>query len=225
MSDVHPNSPVFVENKNRFYQPTPVAAPAYRCATQPCNISAIRVGSHYSISRYAAGSTVRYYFDLDTFEKSKEGKRALRHFKRAISAWNRVPVKFTRVYNQRDAFFLVVASNYNRGVYAEAFFPNDAAEPRVVTVYPRVFRDRKAMFNVFCHELGHVLGLRHEYAGERERQHPSVRLGNPNPQSVMNKFANLFDMMVQEEDIEEAIDFYSRDTIEGNPVEVVETDT
>ncbi|KAJ6257490.1 hypothetical protein Dda_7275 [Drechslerella dactyloides] len=230
MSDIRPSGPTPVGNENPFSQPTPVAAspqgstpsaPAYRCATQPRDTSAILVGCNNSISRYAAGATLQYYFDLDTFETQKEGRRALRHFKKAISAWRPVPVRFKRVYKRGEAFFSVVASNYDRRVYAEAFFPNDPVESRVLTVYPLAFQNHKAMYNVFCHELGHMLGLRHEFAGVSEQQDPSVRLGNANPRSIMNKFANLFDMTVQEEDIRDVVYFYTCNNVGGIPIDEV----
>ena len=61
-----------------------------------------------------------------------------------------------------------------------------------VYVYPLCFTaaHRGNMWNVFCHELGHVLGLRHEFAARnpKEQHIASVRLGPGDPDSVMEYY-------------------------------------
>lgn len=68
------------------------------------------------------------------------------------------------------------------GVLASAYPPNDAPLNSVF-VYQRAFQPdyKGVMKNVFLHELGHVLGLRHEFALEKETQLPAAQWGTKNP--------------------------------------------
>ncbi|KAH8746481.1 hypothetical protein F5882DRAFT_312351, partial [Hyaloscypha sp. PMI_1271] len=45
------------------------------------------------------------------------------------------------------------------------------------------------LVNFFHHEIGHILGLRHELAPVKEPYDKSVRLGPKNPMSIMNSSA------------------------------------
>ena len=57
------------------------------------------------------------------------------------------------------------------------------------------------MVNIFCHEVGHILGLRHEFAAIREATEPSVQWGPGNPESVMDYCRNPLEMAVHELDV------------------------
>ena len=61
--------------------------------------------------------------------------------------------------------------------------------------------------NIFLHELGHVIGLRHEFAlSEEEESWAAVRFGTPNPISVMSY---TFPPNIQQSDIDDTRRFYN----------------
>lgn len=77
---------------------------------------------------------------------------------------------------------------------AEAFFPNEINQD--IIVYEFSFSDqgnRAILKNIFVHEIGHVLGLRHEFAitGDPQRDLDSefdgaVQFMQENPKSIMS---------------------------------------
>ena len=66
------------------------------------------------------------------------------------------------------------------------------AETLHLDVYSECFKRpyHDCMFNVFCHELGHILGLRHEFAGREETRWHSERIGPDDSTSVMEYYEN-----------------------------------
>lgn len=127
--------------------------------------------------------------------------------------------------DRKDAFCPVVYSSDapNNRTLAAAFFPNCPAELRMVKVFPLAFVFRDAMVNTFCHELGLVLGLRHEFAAHMEKDGPSVHWGFPNPESVMNYYNHPLEMAVHELGIVliNGLYAYEGDSLEGFPIDVV----
>ncbi|KAI0976635.1 hypothetical protein F4678DRAFT_413978 [Xylaria arbuscula] len=97
---------------------------------------------------------------------------------------------------------------------ARSFFPSSELRDRVLFVYNRCFWTQyvKFMSNVLSHELGHVLGLRHEFL-EDER---SMLIRCPNPNSVMNYYNDLSMMKVTLEDIKGVREFYRLEGRVGN---------
>jgi len=71
------------------------------------------------------------------------------------------------------------------GRYAEAFFPHQADQDVIVTDFALSWQKRNILKNVFLHEVGHILGLRHEFAIRVER-YCAVRFMHRNPDSVMS---------------------------------------
>ncbi|KAI1394955.1 hypothetical protein F4819DRAFT_227080 [Hypoxylon fuscum] len=64
------------------------------------------------------------------------------------------------------------------------------------------------MAKILAHEIGHILGLRHEFAGVKETG--SMLWGEPNAKSVMNYFPCAASWSaVQRQDIKEVKDFYA----------------
>jgi len=80
-------------------------------------------------------------------------------------------VRFRRVSAERDAVFIVRAEKKESrpGVLAEACFPHTHHDNRYLLIYPKLLQymtsesDAEYAKSVFLHELGHVLGMRHEY--------------------------------------------------------------
>ena len=67
---------------------------------------------------------------------------------------------------------------------ARGFFPN-TEDLNTLFVYKRAFDADTVNFqsNIFAHELGHILGLRHEFAPQ---EGGAVLFGERNPSSVMS---------------------------------------
>ena len=94
-----------------------------------------------------------------------------------------------------DAEFVLGYGGDQGNLVARAFFPN-ANDLNNITVYKRAFdADTKpSMWRFFLHELGHVLGLRHEFAMDPQpgtsppvpKEGGAIQLGPRDPLSVMN---------------------------------------
>lgn len=107
-----------------------------------------------------------------TFPESKPewAERAADYAREAGEEWNDVassnnlPIRFTEVADG-SSVFKVRYEQLARGTYAVAFFPNQQVAGRTIRVGPAMFAER-AKFDpvgVLRHELGHVLGFRHEH--------------------------------------------------------------
>lgn len=93
-------------------------------------------------------------------------------------------VRFIKTATRNTSTFVVQYNGSDGDTLAEAFFPNTKLS-NYLFVYSRVLEIdvRANMANVFEHELGHVLGLRHEFAAE---EGDFVLFGELNPASVMS---------------------------------------
>ena len=109
----------------------------------------------------------------------------------ATEKWNAagVGITFEYVALARDANFVVCHGGPKGSVLASAYFPN-GKDLNYVFVYSAAFDPgwKENLWKVLTHELGHVLGLRHEFAMDAGRMFEghAVQLGQRNPLSVMN---------------------------------------
>lgn len=78
-------------------------------------------------------------------------------------------------------------------IIARAFFPDSPLEDRIVYIFPKWFTTSIDRVGIMRHELGHLLGFRHEHIREEapygcpdESLHDAVALGEYDPQSVMH---------------------------------------
>lgn len=118
-------------------------------------------------------------------------------FQEAADEWNALElgVHISGTTNKAEANFLVkyYKPKTNRRVLASAFFPNRVED---VLVYDFTLVDpfwRGVLKNTFLHEIGHVLGLRHEFANDPDpenlghpRESKAILIGSINPHSVMS---------------------------------------
>ncbi|GKZ26857.1 hypothetical protein AbraIFM66951_003858 [Aspergillus brasiliensis] len=108
----------------------------------------------------------------------------------AADDWNKLDlgVKFQWVEDIKQASFVLSYAGNQGNVLAEAFFPNED-DLSYLNVYSAAFEPGTVQYlkNIFLHELGHVLGFRHEFAPELEDSNDdySVQFGPRNPMSVM----------------------------------------
>lgn len=146
------------------------------------------------IPLWSEGSILRWRFreqSLLPFEAPDEVKARIEAlFCQALRAWgDAVPVAFTRDDDAWD--FQIVVQAVERCdetggcVLASAFFPDPGRHDLVI--YPTLFRqDPAEQVESLAHELGHVFGLRHWFAPQREASFPSRPYGRQSRTSIMN---------------------------------------
>lgn len=193
----------------------------YYCKTEPDSICSIYLDIRFprTIHRWAKGSIITFNVDWKSFLISDEHARhAAMSLQRAAEEWNKgdVGVRFERANDDEKAVFQLTYSQYYRRDtrrLAHSFFPGDPPEEQLLYVYGPAFTQGNYHWleNIFCHELGHVLGLRHEFAetSREEQRHPSAQLGENNALSVMNYFNHPSMIRIQESDYDGARRFYN----------------
>ncbi|KAF5723117.1 metallopeptidase catalytic domain-containing protein [Fusarium mundagurra] len=175
--------------------------PKYPCFTEiylATSIHDVQVGHVNALSTpvipiWKPGSTVTYTIDIGTFPSPGHLATATIALASAAQQWNDslIPVNFRSAGPGEHATFVLKYGKRagNVGVLASAFLP-DHFDPTMY-IYPLAFTTpyRRDMDKVFQHELGHVLGLRHEFAATSETH--SVQIGSSNSLSVMNYHSDL----------------------------------
>jgi hypothetical protein len=170
--------------------------------------AALMVGLNAECPRWAPGSVIRWAAWRAGFDSQEDADYAAEQLQMAAEVWNKcnIGVTFEWVPLAKDATFVLVHGGDEEGTLAQAFFPS-ANDLDYVYVHTLAFDIawKSNMWRVFMHELGHVLGLRHEFAlveGEG-----AVQIGPRNERSVMNYRREPPEM--QETDIESTRAFYA----------------
>lgn len=111
-----------------------------------------------------------YAVDRASFPSEETYQTVLVNFRQAAEEWSTLcaecGIRFTQIGGGggESGAFLVVRYHDSAGAYvARAFFPHDPPEKRIVRVDPSYFSTSYDRVGVFRHELGHVLGYRHEH--------------------------------------------------------------
>jgi hypothetical protein len=123
-------------------------------------------------ARIAANLT--FAIDRGTFRTDDQYQLVKTNLEAAAREWSEVcrscGVKFVHVEDLDDkkptpGKVVFVARHRNAGgaFIAAAFFANDAQDRRFLDIDPTYFTTRYDQVGVFRHELGHVLGYRHEH--------------------------------------------------------------
>lgn len=189
------------------------------CITQdpiPQNLrhdpAAIMVGMKNNVPRWKLGSVVKWSAWQMGYDSPGDANYAAAHCYLAAQKWNEADVGVTFEYTPlaKDANFVLSYGGLRAGVLASAYFPNDN-DMNFVYVYEDVFGPewKPYIWKVLTHELGHVLGLRHEFAMDPDPnkfEGNAVRIGKPNELSVMNYRPEPPE--IQPSDITETREFY-----------------
>ncbi|KAI1805159.1 Metalloprotease [Daldinia bambusicola] len=180
----------------------------YRCSTQknrlpalwqpplsedPSDSDSIVVGMSSIVPRWdvpGSNTTLEFFVRADSFPSADDVSYATQMFQQAADDWNALGlgVSISQAADEMKANFdLVYRVNgrADQGLYAVAFFPHERHSDVVVTDFALSAKERGTLKNVFLHEIGHILGLRHEFALDKEGE-GAVRFMEENPVSVMS---------------------------------------
>lgn len=182
------------------------------------------VGLWEQIPRWEYGSVINFATYADGYPAPGDAIYAANCLIEAAEIWNSasIGVTFKWVPNLDDAAFVLAYGGELGTVLASAFFPSDTPL-ETLYVYQHGFDKTEwtakkgkytnygIMKNVFLHELGHVLGLRHEFAMNPETfEGGAIVIGSANMESVMSY---VFPPELQESDIQDTRHFYKHPLI------------
>lgn len=162
-----------------------------------------KVDENGSFMRWRRGLTLSYTILKQTFETAAAYEAVVRAMDLATADWQALcnvhfayrpefdelddapqEILFTVRYHQLDP---------GKSTIARAFFPDYDEEDRIVYIFPKWYTTSFDRVGIMRHELGHVLGFRHEHIREEapygcpdEALHNAVALGLYDPQSVMH---------------------------------------
>jgi hypothetical protein len=126
------------------------------------------------IIRWRKGLLLTYKVMRSTFPTPDSYERVVLGMRRATAAWQgNCGINFKHLNNLDDgspettekAVFRVEYGDSGGQFIALAFFPNEPVERRVIFIDPSYFQPNLSFepIGVLRHELGHVLGFRHEH--------------------------------------------------------------
>lgn len=156
------------------------------------------------IIRWKDGLTIRYCVLRRTFPDKASYDQVVENMQQATADWeNTCGVKFQHSKSKDTSLTLlptgvVFPVRYidAQGTFiASSFFPNTAQHRRRLLIDPSYFETRFNKVGVLRHELGHILGFRHEHIRSGapavcpdENMEDTLELTEYDPQSVMHYF-------------------------------------
>ncbi|KAL6701275.1 hypothetical protein J3F84DRAFT_354301 [Trichoderma pleuroticola] len=195
------------------------AAAKYKCATQSHGCAEIRIGWDGEIPRWRRGSELSYVVCVESFPAPLSSV-VEDSMKAAVGMFDGIGVSFRQVARNDPATFAVIYESRNRNAYAFSFFPNESS--RELIIYPPSLQKASYLSNILAHEVGHILGLRHEFAYEKENEYPSALFGSENADSIMNYFDHPKRFQVRKQDLEELERFYAYDKVKYGKLSILD---
>lgn len=168
----------------------------------------VGISENNRILRWAPGLELTYCVLRGTFVVGGDAgyQLTVESIRKATEDWSKtcgVRFAYKPEFDSSDGFpaqgviFVVKEFDSQDKFIASAFFPNDPANRRRVLIDPS-FYSPKLRFNkvgVLRHELGHVLGFRHEHIRsgappgcQHEDTYGTIKLTDYDPRSVMHYF-------------------------------------
>lgn len=173
--------------------------------TQPSQSDAlVGIAQNGRIVRWHPHTILTYCILKNTFVSEQNYQLVRDNMRRAATEWEQTcGVRFehrAEFDNQSGTtnpgvLFMVRGFNADGNLIASAFFPNDSAKRRQILIDPSYFVTHFDKVGVLRHELGHVLGFRHEHIRSGappdcpdERLFGATPLTAYDPKSVMHYF-------------------------------------
>jgi len=160
----------------------------YKCHTQHDRSDQLYIQlSEGIVYLWKFDSVLTWTIKSRTFQSLEHANFAQQNIIAAIQDWGITGVNFRYVEESQidSATFIVKYTKaQSGGTAAKAFFPVE--EQSELMIYPLAFSAGQINYlrQILAHEIGHIFGLRHEFA-IREND-PAVQFGPSNPASVMN---------------------------------------
>ncbi|WP_029010292.1 hypothetical protein [Azospirillum halopraeferens] len=136
------------------------------CGAQADPAFALRVSTAYW--KTPQDKILHYWIDAGSFPDADQLALLRANLTKATDDWENIcrdcGIRFIEVANRSDATFLVVGVNVQRAFLADGFNPSDPRDKWVLKIDRSYFnpRSRFDKIGVLRHELGHILGYRHE---------------------------------------------------------------
>lgn len=156
------------------------------------------------VVRWSPGTVLTYCVLRHTFPRDEWYQEAVENMQAATAAWEetcgvefdyRANLDTSGELRPQGVLFPVRYISANGAFIAASFFPNDLASRRRLLIDPSYFTTQFDHVGVLRHELGHILGFRHEHIRSGapavcpdESTVDTIDLTAYDPQSVMHYF-------------------------------------
>ncbi|KAF4999948.1 hypothetical protein FDECE_11350 [Fusarium decemcellulare] len=176
------------------------------------------------------GRKLQYFVKEETFPDASKARTAAKQFQAAADSWTQLPIgiNISETTEKESAnFYLVykVNKSHEKGALAQAFFPHEVGEDVIVFSYAFEGKNPSMLKNIFQHEIGHILGLRHEFAITGDNRGNSPEENSGAKQFLLNNYDSVMSYKIppelQDTDLEQTIEFYKLPNgylIDGSPI-------